>query len=176
MTNTFPITPSKYRDFASKAVSCFVKKQYSKFFSVEDIEDMTSEVTLRMWRARDSFDPSKGDFFHWVWTIAKNVVLSSALSKHNREDISGSFEDGEVKDDTSYSIFRGFEFGADKEVLLEEAEASLFSKLRSERDRKLLRWKLEGFEPQEIAKMTGLSVPAVYVAFYHLRQRLSAAA
>ena len=73
----FPIAPEQYRNVASKAVSSYVKKQYSKYFTNEDIEDMVSDVTLRMWRAKDSFDAEKGDVFQWVWSIAKNVVWQS---------------------------------------------------------------------------------------------------
>ena len=61
--NSFPIAPEKYRNVASKAVSSYVKKQYSKYFTNEDIEDMVSDVTLRMWRAKDSFDTEKGMSF-----------------------------------------------------------------------------------------------------------------
>ena len=111
----------------------------------------------------------------WI-PAADPPVISTAISKHNREAVSGSFEDGEFEDDNSYSTFRGFEFGADRELLSEEAHAGLLGKLRSNRDRQLLQWKLEGFEPQEIAQMAGMSVQAVYMAFFHLRKRLSAAA
>ncbi len=45
--NSFPIAPEKFKNVASKAVSSYVKKQYSKYFTNEDIEDMVSDVTLR---------------------------------------------------------------------------------------------------------------------------------
>ena len=117
--NSFPIASEKFRNVASKAVSSYVKKQYSKYFTNEDIEDMVSDVTLRMWRAKDSFDAEKGDIFQWVWAIAKNVVRTSALAKHNRADISLAFEEGDIQDNCPYSTYRGYEFGADKDILFE---------------------------------------------------------
>ena len=174
--NNFPIEPENFRIIAQKAVSGFVNKQYSKYFSSEDIEDMVSEMTLRMWRAKESFDAEKGSVFQWVWTIAKNVVKSSALAKHNRADISIAFEDGDVRDDCPYSGYRGYEFGADREILFEETQMGLIDKLKSERDRLFFCWKMEGLESKEIAERAGISVDAVYMIMFHLKQKLQSAA
>ena len=174
--NNFPITPDKFRNIAQKAVSAYVRKQYSKFFSEQDIEDMVSDVILRMWRGKDSYDTEKGDLFQWVWTIAKNVVRTCALSKHNREEISFSFENGEIQDDCPYSTYRGYEFGADREILFEEAQECLFDKLNSERDKLFLCWKLQDLDPKEMAERAGISVDAVYMVMFHLKQRLLRAA
>lgn len=137
--NSFPIAPEKFRNIAQKAVSSYVKKQYSKYFTVEDIEDMVSDVTLRMWRAKDSFDAEKGDVRQWVWAFARNVVRTCALAKHNRTDISLAFEDGVFQDNCPYSTYRGHEFGADKGIIFKEAQESLFGRLKSERDKRFLR-------------------------------------
>ena len=153
-----------------------MKKQYSKYFTNEDIEDMVSDVTLRMWRAKDSFDAEKGDVFQWVWTIAKNVVRTSALAKHNRTDISLAFEEGEIQDNCPYSTYRGYEFGADNDIIFEETQESLFDKLKSERDKLFLCWKIEGLDSKEMAERAGISVDAVYMVMFHLKQRLQSAA
>ena len=174
--NSFPIASEKFRNVASKAVSSYVKKQYSKYFTNEDIEDMVLDVTLRMWRAKDSFDAEKGDIFQWVWTIAKNVVRTSALAKHNRADISLAFEEGDIQDNCPYSTYRGYEFGADKDILFEETQESLFDKLKSERDKLFLCWKIEGLDSKEMAERAGISVEAVYMVMFHLKQRLQSAA
>lgn len=174
--NSFPIAPEKFRNVASKAVSSYVKKQYPKYFANDDIEDMVSDVTLRMWRAKDSFDAEKGDVFQWVWTIAKNVVRTSALAKHNRADISLAFEDGDIKDNCPYSTYRGYEFGADKDIIFEETQESLFDKMKSERDKLFLSWKIEGLEPEEMAERAGISTKAVYVVMHRLRKRVQPAA
>jgi len=172
----FPIAPEEYRSVASKAVSNYVKKQYSKYFTNEDIEDMVSDVTLRMWRAKDSFDTEKGDVFQWVWTIAKNVVRTAALAKHNRTDISLAFEEGDIQDNCPYSKYRGYDFGADNEIIFEETQKSLFDKLKSERDKMFLSWKIEGLDSKEMAERAGISVDAVYMVMFHLKQRLQSAA
>ena len=174
--NNFPIAPKMYRNIAQKAVIGYVRKQYPKYFSHEDMEDMVSEVTLRMWRAKDSFDAEKGDVFQWVWTIAKNVVRTQALAKHNRTDISLSFEDGDIQDNCPYSTYRGDEFGADKDILFDEMQECLFDKLKSDRDKLFLCWKIEGLDSKEMAERAGISVEAVYMVMFHLKQKLKDAA
>ena len=174
--NNFPIAPKMYRNIAQKAVFGYVRKQYPKYFSHEDMEDMVSEVTLRMWRAKDSFDAEKGDVFQWVWSIAKNVVRTQALAKHNRTDISLSFEDGDIQDNCPYSTYRGDEFGADKDILFDEMQECLFDKLKSDRDKLFLCWKMEGLDSKEMAERAGISVEAVYMVMFHLKQKLKDAA
>ena len=57
---TFPIAPNEFIIYAQNAVYAFVGKQFPKFFSKQEIEDMVGEVVMRMWRAQGSFDPEKG--------------------------------------------------------------------------------------------------------------------
>lgn len=170
--NSFPIAPEKIRNVAQKAVYSYVKKQYSKYFSNEDIEDMVSDVTSRMWYAKDSFDSEKGEVYPWAWTIAKNVVKTSALAKHNRADISLAFEEGEIQDNCPYSTYRGYEYGADNDIIFEETREHLFDKLKSERDRLFLCWKIEGLDSKEMAERAGIPVETVYMVMFHLKKRL----
>ena len=174
--SNFPIAPEQFRITAQKAVRGYVKKQYPKYFSSEDIEDMVSEVTLKMWRAKESFDAEKGNVSQWVWAIAKNVVKSSARAKHNRTDISIAFENGDIQDNCPYSGYRGYEFGADRDILFDETQMGLIDKLKSERDRLFLGWKIEGLDPKEMAERAGISVHAVYMVLFHLKQKLQSAA
>lgn len=174
--NRIPIHPSQFRKHAAKAVLCYVKKQYSKFFSIEETEDMISDVVLRMWRARDSYDAEKGALSTWVGMIAKNVVRSAAEAKANRSPIAGEFEDGNIQDNCTYSLYRSGDFAADKELLFEEMQNRLFLKLKSERDQRFLVWKIEGLDAPEMADREGITVEAVYMVLFHLKQRLLQAA
>ncbi|WP_323744403.1 RNA polymerase sigma factor [Pseudoclavibacter sp. VKM Ac-2888] len=46
-------------------------------------EDCVQETFLRAWRARDSFDPTKGGERTWLFAIARNVI-SDALRARDR--------------------------------------------------------------------------------------------
>ena len=173
---TFPIKPSQFRQQAAKAVLGYVKKKFSTFFSEEDKEDIISEVVLRMWRAMDLYDSSKGALSTWVGTIAENVVKSMAKAKNKREAISGEITEEDEESFYEQNTFRGYEFAADRDILLEELENSLFDRLKSERDKRFLAWQIDGLDAEEMARREGISKNNAYLVIYHMRKRLSEAA
>lgn len=166
-----PIPVTQFRPIAAKAVNGYVYKQFNRYFSREEIEDMVSEVVLRMWKARDSYQEEKGGLPAWVGTIARNVVKSTAKFKCKRSDISESMDDEVV------SFIRAQkEFDTDAHLLKDEARDRLFARLKSERDKRFLTWRLEGYDADEIAEKEGISVQKVYMALFHMRERLRPAA
>ena len=171
-----PIQPAQFMAYASKAVNAFIQKQYSTFFTIEDMEDIVAEVVARMWRARNSFNPAKGTFSTWVGTIARNAVKSAAESKWHRAEISVEFEDGDFLDNCTYSTFRSEEYAADGDLILEETQAELYARLKSERDRRFLAWQIEGLDAKEMASREGITVENVHMVLFHMRERLRKAA
>ena len=166
------IQDKDYLTTAAKAVRSYVSRKFSGFFSSADIEDLTSEVAMRMWAGRASFDPSKGQEFTWVWTIARNVVNDAATAKRNRENIGGCWNDDVEK---AAKRMVGDD-RADAELLREEFVEELYDRLRQARDRRLLLYLADELEYEEIARREGLTLRATYMAVYHLRQRLDNAA
>jgi len=157
---------------AKKAVFGYVRKQFSSFFSIEEMEDMVSDVALRVWRARDRFDPSIAPLQAWVGTIGKNVVLTAAKAKRVRTDFCGHIEGGTISENCIIGSYRGDEFEADREILLDELQEDLFSRISAERDGRILADLIEGIDPKEIAEREGISVNAVYVIIFRLRKKL----
>lgn len=168
----FPLQPSQYKDYASKAVHGYVRKRFPRFFTEQDLEDIVSDVMLRMWRGHESFDSGKGALSTWTGTIARNAVLSAAESKWHRLDISREFEDGEILDDCTYSTYRAYEFSTDGELLRDELETELFARLRSERDQRFLAWKLLDLDASEMAEREGISEGNVSLVIFRMRQKL----
>ena len=163
-----PIQPKDYWSTAAKAVKGYVSRKFASYFTDDDIEDLVAEVVTRMWAGRESYDSARGDEFPWIWTIAKNVVNDAARAKHNREGIGGDWnEDVDKKAGTLFSDDK-----ADRELLWNETVEDLMGRLRQERDRRILLYLAQDLDYEEIAKREGLSVKAVYMAVFHLRQRL----
>ena len=171
-SNVFPLTPNQFRNFATKAVLGYIKNQFSHFFVKEEIEDIISEVVLRMWRGKEAFNAEKGSLATWVGTIAMNTVRTAAMAKGNRSVISDRFENGEIPDNCRYGTYRGDEFNADREMMYDEFLEGFFSKLKSERDKRFLVWQIEGLDAEEIAEREGITVNNVYMVIFHLRKRL----
>jgi RNA polymerase sigma-70 factor (ECF subfamily) len=42
----------------------------------EDVADVLQDTMLRLWAARDRFDPSRGEIDAWAWVIARNAAVS----------------------------------------------------------------------------------------------------
>ena len=166
------IQPKDYRTTAAKAVRSYVSKHFSGVFSSDDIEDIVSDVVMRMWSGRESFDPEKGKEFSWIWTIAKNAVMDAADAKMKRLLISGAM------DETAMHRMENMVGAddADREILHEETADDLLGRLRQERDKRILLYLMQDLEAEEIARREGLSVSAVYMAVYHVRRRLGNAA
>lgn len=166
--NMFKIQEQDYLTMAAKAVRSYVSRKFNGFFSENDLEDLTSEVAMRMWAGRASFDPEKGKEFTWVWTIAKNVVKDAATAKSNRANIGAAWSDDvEKAAERMVSDDR-----ADGELLRDEFVEDLYGRLRQERDRRLLLYLAQDMEYEEIARHEGLTLRATYMAIFHLRQRL----
>ena len=169
--NNFPLRDTEYQEMATKAVYGYANKKFKGFFTKEDLEDLVSEVMMKMWKGRNSYDPAKGELFQWVWTIAKNAVKDAAQKKANR---GSQFEDKEDEKDWDCQLVSPAK--ADDDLLREEFVDGLYNKLGQERDKRLLLYLTEEMEYEEIARREGMSIRAVYMAVFHLRQRLKNAA
>ena len=162
------IQPKDYWTVATKAVRSYVSKKFAGFFAEADIEDLVAEVVTRMWNARATFDPTRGEEFTWIWTIAKNAVNDAAMAKRKRENIGGCWDDDVTE---TVNGMAGDDF-ADRELLRDELVESLYDRLRQERDRRILLYLAQDLDYKEIAEREGMTKRAAYMAVFHIRQRL----
>ena len=72
------ISEKDYRPLAERAVLAFTRKVFAGFFSKDDIDDLISEVVLRMWAKRERYDENRGAVSAWVNKTARNIVLDAA--------------------------------------------------------------------------------------------------
>lgn len=174
MNSTSTISATEMVELANKAVRSYVGKRFPKFFSNEDVQDLVQDAISRMWERRDTFDPSKGNDFAWAWTISKNKVLDAAASKARRAGVFEHFEDGEIPTDCQPYMVDADDYTADRDLLYEEHVDEMFNALRSERDKLLLAWTMDGLDAKEISERLELPLSTVYMAKYHMRERLKA--
>lgn len=166
------IQPKEFRTVAAKAVRSYVKTKFNGLFSYDEVEDLVSDVVMRMWGGRDSFDPDRGKEFSWIWTIAKNVVKDAAAAKSRRDPISGDMD--ETATYKMENLIGTDE--ADRELLQNEFADDMLGRLGKERDKRLFLYLMQDMEYEEIAVREGISVKAVYMAVFHLRKRLGSSA
>ncbi|MDO5331886.1 MAG: RNA polymerase sigma factor [Bacillota bacterium] len=60
-----------YRDYHHKIYNYI----YSKVQNVQDAEDMSEDVVLKVFERFDSFDKNKSSLSTWIYTITKNTLI-----------------------------------------------------------------------------------------------------
>lgn len=161
-----PVPEKDYWSTASAAVSCCAHILYPGFFTLEDIEDITSLVVEKLWSNRSAYDPGKGSFATWTGTIARNTVRSVARTKSIRI----------LPADYTYYPCDGYADEPDAELIAEQTQQELLRRLHTDRDRRMFRWTVLGLNSGEIAEQEGIPVNVAYTALSRMRTKLRNAA
>jgi len=130
------------------------------------IEDLSQEVFLRIWRSRDTYLP-EARFSTWLWTITANLCINELRKKSHRETQSREALEMQLEDSRARepaSIFEG-------EERIRKVQQALRQLPARERVALLLS-KFEGLCYEEIADVLGISMPAVKSLLFRARQRL----
>ena len=153
---------------------------FERFFSKQDIEDITSKAICKACCSFSSFDPKKGTLSTWVTTIAKNCVIDAVDDKIKRIPISYSLTlengvngDEFERDEVCYpqsgfnsditELHRDWDADAacERKEFAEALEMAISS--LSERGQRVERMSLAGYAPREIAAMEGCTPKAISV-------------
>lgn len=153
---------------------------FERFFSKQDIEDITCNAICKACCSFSSFDPKKGKLSSWVSTIASNCVIDAVNYKIKRIPISYSLTlengvngDEFERDEVCYpqsgfnsditELHRDWEADAacERNEFAEEVEMAISS--LSERGQRVERMSLAGYAPREIAAMEGCTPNAISV-------------
>jgi len=153
---------------ATKAVASYIGKRYARVFSAQDIDDIIGDVVCKMWQARASFDPAKGQFFSWVWRIAQNTILDAVDAKFKRLGINGDIE---KKGGGTYELPIP-EYAVDDQLFCDDTVEYYLSELKNPRDKRFLLYLVEGLNSDEIAKREEIPVKQVYTIVCRLRKYL----
>jgi len=155
---SLPIAYSEYHNFATDMVKMAVYKYCDKCFSEAEVEDIAGDVVLKMCENGDKYNPDKGNAGQWVWTMAKNTVITAAKSKRARTGVIKDPGDNDLNiiadDNTSRP---------DWKVRESDYNRHLYESLPKGRARQFFFWILEGLDADEISKRSGLSKNVVYV-------------
>lgn len=156
---------AELRPMATKAVVSYIGKCFAGRFTQEDIEDIVSDVVMKAWDKRGSYDPVKGTLFSWIWKIGRNTVLDAVAAKERRRGIMVDI------DAVSARAILSAEH-ADDELIRDDIETGFLERLKSERDRRIYDYLQLGLGDKDIAKREGITDNAAALAVYHLRKKL----
>lgn len=151
-----------WREGSKQMVGYYIRKGF-----INEAEDLWSETHLKLLRTRcESFDPAKGSFEGWLFTVAKNVAVD-LVRKLEQEQDTIPFED------CGYPALHDpdeEEIGGPRylEVLVKRAEASL-----GPNDRTILSLRIvESLSFDAISCELGISVPAAAMRVSRALERL----
>jgi len=61
-------------------------RHFREALSHEDVEEVVAESLAKLWKNRNSFDSSKGEFCGWMFTILRNSALDLLRKRRPRQD------------------------------------------------------------------------------------------
>ena len=146
---------AKFND--SRAIGKLCAHFYSKIYrfiyyrvnTVEDAEDLTSEVCLRVIK---SIHEQKGSFYAWIFRIASNMITDHYRRRVVRSNVESVGE----------SIEEMIDEGNKQNELLEQKELRQSLKQLTEEQQEVVVLKfIEGYGTDEIANMLGKSSGAI---------------
>lgn len=85
-----------YSDFHDK-VAGYV---HGKVSNVSDVEDIVSDVFMKIYSKLDSFDEDKASLSTWIYHITQNTVTDYFRKRHIFSDIPETMADGECLEDS----------------------------------------------------------------------------
>jgi RNA polymerase sigma-70 factor (ECF subfamily) len=161
------------RDGSAPAFEELVRKYQQRLVGIlehlvghrQQAEDLAQEVFLRVYRARDGYEP-KAKFSTWLFTIANNVARNSRRSLSRRIQTRPVRADADDSKESPLAEIVQAASGVMPARQLEKAEAAELVRLAleslSERQRMvLLLGKFENMNYDEIAEAMGLTRSAV---------------
>jgi RNA polymerase sigma-70 factor (ECF subfamily) len=139
-----------------------VSLAYRYLGSAADAEDLAQEVFLRVYRARESYEPS-AKFSTWVYRITANASLNFLRGKKARRKVSGTMPGSE--DDDAPSDFEDEEAETPGERMEKDELAQVLRRIVDdlpERQRMaIVLNKYEGLSYEDVASAMEMSVMAV---------------
>lgn len=134
----------------------------------EDAEDVTQEVLIRLWKHRDSIDPSSTST--WVMRVARNLVIDVSRRRQARTAVFAEGADV-VEMAAHVSSGQAADTAADRSELRSRLEAALAELDEPYRSIVVMR-EIQGLPYEEIAQALNLPLGTMKVYLHRARRRL----
>lgn len=128
-------------------------------------EDCVQEVFVRAWRARESYEPSRGSTRTWLFGIARNVLVDAIRARARHAT---------PVDDDGVADLMPPEPAAQDGVAVRLAIAEALALLSPEHREVVVAIKLEGLTYAELAARNGVPVATLRTRAFHALRALRA--
>ena len=140
-----------------------------------DAEDIGQQVFLRVWKSADRYEPT-AKFTTWLYTITRNLVFNEMRRRKHRPTTSldaAPGGDSTGSHDTPAARLEDFHASApDADLLqseLQQAVADAIAALPEQQRLAMVLRRYEDLPYEEIARVLGLTVPAVKSLLFRAR-------
>lgn len=65
-----------------------LRKEFTNVLDLQEIEDVVSQASLRLWRAGNRYDPARGTLGAWLYVIARNCARRMLEAKRRHAMVS----------------------------------------------------------------------------------------
>lgn len=162
---------------ATAAVKSYVLDKYSSIFTKEDVEEIIGNTIAKACRSIGSYNDNWA-LSTWMGKIARNCVKDELDGKMKRRPISGemyvSNDSGDEICRVNFGTYRGDEYEADRELLMEEFTEAVDDCVKdmSDRDKAFFEMMKDEKTPIEMAKEDGCNANAAAIRSCLIRKRL----
>lgn len=73
-------------DHSSKVIG-LLRKEFTKVLDLQEIEDVVSQASMRVWRAGGRYDPQRGTLSAWLYVIARNCARRMIEAKRRHATV-----------------------------------------------------------------------------------------
>ena len=158
-------------------VFSFVKKGNKRL--LQDLDDIKTEVSVKVWRKLDTYTPSRGASFRtWVNSIALNTVRDY-LNSYNKDHEYLVYADALDKDGKEFSyethMLNKSDYDAEEVFISQENSKDIYDAIDATGDEvsEYLNMVIDGYKNREIAKEYGLSRNSLNVTLYRARRAIA---
>ena len=159
-----------FRDLVERHQQAVVGTAAKMLGGLDDAEDIAQQVFLRVWKNARRYRPD-ARFTTYLFTITRNLVFNETRRRGRKKHVSAD----EIEETTGHLAEERPEFQPDERLLQEELRVAVDNAIATLPEAQRVAVVLRRYEQlpyEEIAKVLGVSVPAVKSLLFRARTTL----
>ncbi|MDF1813732.1 MAG: RNA polymerase sigma factor [Verrucomicrobiales bacterium] len=112
-----------FQEFEEKYRRLIYSTIYKVLSNHEDVQDITNEVLIKIWRKAHTYNAEKGSLVTWIRTTSRNRAIDHLRTVNRRQGLSDVYKN-EVEEDNGFNYECGWQ-----PIIRSDVRESLFEEL-----------------------------------------------